>query len=606
MSDYSRRRFIRQSSRATLAASLFGAASLQAANDEQKDAPESEAAHSASGSSLAATVHPLATRAAMEMMRSGGTAIDGAVAAALVLGVVDGHNSGIGGGCLMLIHAVGGKLMAIDGRETAPAAASETMYVREGVVDGKLSQDGPLACAVPGQVAALFEAHRSLGKLKWSQLFEPAIHAAISGVPMSRTCAAATQAEKVALRTHGPDSPLVHGTGIPIGLGETLVQPDLANTLTMIAKHGPSWFYQDGFARACVEHLERVGGMLNLQDFVSYHAKLREPLRSTYRGFQIVGFPTPSSGGTHIAQMLSMLEHFSVRQLYESSQAQWYHLLSECMKRAFADRAHWLGDADFVEVPASLLDVGYAQELASAIDLNRSTEVSSHGYPPGTSPSPADLSSSKRGEGRVKVVESDDQGKHTTHLTVVDRFGNWVALTSTINTAWGSKVTVPGTGVVLNNQMDDFSIAPGTPNAFGLIGSQANAIGPKKRPLSSMSPTLVLDTHGVPILTCGAAGGPKIINATLQILVRCLDLGQTVERAVAAPRVHHQWRPDILSIENRFIDQDLDPSRELKKMGHEVKSVSSLAVAQAIVRSAHALVGASDPRVADSTVMSSN
>lgn len=389
----------------------------------------------------------------------------------------------------------------------------------------------------------------------------------------------------------------------PRTAGTQWVQTDLAKTLRQIAKYGPDWFYQDGFAKACCDHLSRVGGILKREDFFSYHAKLREPISTKYRKYKVFGFPTPSSGGTHIAQMLAMLEQFPVRSLYESSPVQWYHLLAECMKRAFADRAYWLGDRDFVKVPDSLLDKDYAKELASSIALDRCSTIDSHGYPPGT-----DRSVIGASDDAVKATQTssgDDSGKHTTHLTVADRLGNWVALTSTINTAWGSKLMIPGTGVMLNNQMDDFSIAPGTPNAFGLIGSAANAIAPKKRPLSSMSPTIVVDGMGESVLTAGAAGGPKIINATLQILVRCLDLEMHVEKAVAAPRIHHQWRPNTLQIEKRFgADSGYeDPSAELKKLGHEIKSVESIAAAHAIVRS-RSLVAASEPRVSDSSAMS--
>ena len=297
----------------------------------------------------------------------------------------------------------------------------------------------------------------------------------------------------------------------------------------------------------------------------------------------MIGFPPPSSGGIHIAQMLSVLERFDVTQIHSKSKGEFFHLLAECMKRAFADRAHWLGDSDFVDVPKFLTDPFYARSLAENINLNKASTEIVHG----------------------NAIE-DDGKKHTTHLATADSMGNWVALTSTVNTTWGCKVMIPGTGVMLNNQMDDFSISPGVPNAFGLVGSKNNAIAANKRPLSSMSPTIVLDSNGTPVLSCGAAGGPRIINATLQNIVRCIDLKEPIDQAIASARIHQQWSPDLVyyepnlgglrfPISNSKSASD-DTAKYLESLGHPMKISSSLAIAQGIHQTSRGLLAASDPR----------
>jgi gamma-glutamyltranspeptidase/glutathione hydrolase len=535
------------------------------------------------------------------MFRQGGNAIDAAVAASLCLGVVDGHNSGIGGGCLILIRLADGSSYAIDGRETAPRLAHKNMYLRNGVGDVKLSQDGPLACGVPGQIAALKSAHSRFGKLPWQDLFEPAIRAAQDGVAMSSAVAASIKNEEQVLRGF-PSSyaVLFKDSGDPYAAGDHWVQRDLAGTLENIATKGEGWFYEGEFADRCEEFIKERGGVLSAVDFRSYRAKDRPVLKSAYRGHQVLGFPTPSSGGLHILQMLQMLGRFEMKQVSESGRtAGFYHLLAEAMKLAFADRAFYLGDSDFVDVPSFLSSPEYTNELASKIDLSRSTRVPGH------------LSSQGK--------SLDDEKKHTTHLSTADDQGNWVALTATVNTSWGNKMVVPGTGVMLNNEMDDFSVSPGVPNAFGLIGSEANSVEPGKRPLSSMSPSIVLDSGGKPILACGAAGGPRIINATLQTIVRCIDYGMNIGDAIGESRIHHQWQPDTLFCEGSLggpyqtqaINDDLISG--LKSLGHNVKVSGPLAVAQGIQRVKDAkaddggtLEAACDPRAGGRAAMLEN
>ncbi len=549
------------------------------------DASSKSKRRTAVGANVAATVHPIASQAALNMYQKGGNAVDAAIAAALCLGVVDGHNSGIGGGCLMLIRTQGGALHAIDGRETAPAEASETMYVRDGKPVAELSQTGSLACAVPSQIAALKLAHDRLGILKWESLFEPAVEAAEIGYPIGFATHNAIASERANLaKCDASRTVLLKPDGSVPKVGEVLRQSDLAQTLRQIAKNGPAWFYTGDFANAAVEHLEKHAGILALADFANYRAIERTCLKTNYRNYQVIGFPTPSSGGIHIAQMLNMLGKFDVAKIYAKSKGEFFHLLAECMKRAFADRAHWLGDSDFVDVPKFLVDPAYAASLASQIRLDKASSAIVHGN---------------------SIMDEDK--KHTTHLATADALGNWVALTSTVNTTWGCKVMIPGTGVMLNNQMDDFSISPGVPNAFGLIGSEANAIAPNKRPLSSMSPSIVLEKNGTPFLTCGAAGGPKIINATLQNIVRCIDLNESIDQAIASARIHQQWRPDVVYHEPNLgglrqaltdsRDSSSNASKHLATLGHPLKVASSLAIAQGIQKTDLGLLATSDPRI---------
>ncbi len=524
----------------------------------------------------AATVHPLATRAAMQAFDRGGNAFDAAVAAAFMLGVVDGHNSGIGGGCFILARAASGQLIAIDGRETAPARAHRDMFIRDGQPDPLASQFGPLASGVPGQVAALANLSLRHGRGDWSAGLLAAAEVANEGFELGSGVAAAIERKASQLAKFPASAATFLGPrGEPRAAGEIFRQPDLGQTLTSLAAEGPDWLYRGPFAERCDRWMAEHGGLLTRADFASYTAKSREPLVTPYRDWQVVGFPPPSSGGIHVAQMLLMLESFPIGKLYREAPATAVHLLAEVMKRAFADRAHWLGDADFASVPKGLIDRAYCQRLAASINLERASQVLSHGNPP-------------------RAEDDLFSDRHTTHLATADAAGNWVAITNTVNTSFGSCVVIPGTGVVMNNEMDDFSIAPGTPNAFGLIGAEANSVQPGKRPLSSMSPTIVLDAAGNPRLSCGAAGGPRIINATLQCVVRMLDAGATVGEALAAPRVHHQWSPDELMMEAEW-----DPTivRAVQQRGHVLAKPGDIAIAQAIEMTAAGLLrAAADPR----------
>ncbi len=525
---------------------------------------------------VVASVHPLATDAGIAAYQHGGNAVDAAIATALTLGVVDNHNSGIGGGCFILIHDPDGNITAIDGRETAPMAATADMYLRDGKAQSQLSTIGPLAVAVPGALAAYDLALRSFGKTELADALRSGEEIAANGFPIDRVYAGKLAAKvKQIARFPGSRQVLLKADGSPYEEGEILQQVDLADTYRAIAQHGIEWFYRGPFAKAVDKWMRENGGIVTADDFDRYLPALRNAIVTDYRTWKIIGFPPPSSGGVHVAQILNMLETFDLRREYEQDRARATHITIEAMKLAFADRAHWLGDADFARVPLGLIDKDYARSLAVRINLTRPTNVPSHGEP--------------------QKFDQRHFGRHTTHIAAADTAGYWVAITATVNTTFGSKVIVPGTGVVLNNEMDDFSSQPGVPNAFGLVGAENNAIAPGKRPLSSMSPTIVLDQRGNPVMTVGAAGGPKIITQVLLAITRSLDFGQSLSQAVGGPRFHHQWRPDAVLVENAM---DRSVVEQLKKYGHRVTSVEHSGISQAIRRSESGeLIGVHDPRV---------
>ena len=524
---------------------------------------------------MVATVHPIATDAALEAFRAGGNAIDAAVTAAVTLGVVDGHNSGLGGGCFILIRTKDGNTVALDGREMAPRAASPDMFLRDGKAVPELSTTGALAVGVPGALAAYDRAMNSYGNLELATALRSAAEIADGGFAIDRVYARNLAASQPALMQFPASKEmLLKSNGDPYLEGETLRLPDLAHSYRQMANAGGEWFYRGEFAQRVADWMAAHGGLLSREDFENYQVKRRMPIESTYRGYTVMGFPPPSSGGIHVAQILNILEHFDVRGMLRDDPAMAQHVIVEAMKLAFADRAHWLGDADFAPVPRGLVSKRYARRLAKRIDLCQSSDVPSHGLP--------------------DDWNDDVYGKHTTHIATADAEGNWVAITATVNTSFGSKVVVPGTGVVLNNEMDDFSAQPGVPNAFGLVGADANAVAPGKRPLSSMTPTIVLK-DGQPLLTVGAAGGPKIITQVLQAIIRFVDGDLPLEDCVGQPRLHHQWRPDLLFLEQAF---DAQLARVLESRGHTIEYLEHGGVCQAITRlSDGTFVGVSDPRV---------
>ena len=467
----------------------------------------------------------------------------------------------------MMIRREGGQLIALDGREKAPHKAHRDMFVREGAADVRLSQHGALAAGVPGSLAVYDYAIRRFGKLSLKRHLLAAAAHAQNGFRLDETYASRLAGTVDELRRY--QTPFLKVDGAPYRRGELFKQPELARTYENIANEGIGWFYKGSFARLTESWMKGNGGLLALRDFRAYQIERREPIRTTYRGYDIIGFPPPSSGGVHVAQILNILEQFDLGKLKPHS-VEFIHLVTEAMKLAFADRAHWLGDPDFVRVPKGLVSKEYAATLAAKITPTQATRVSNFGAPPGR----------------------DAFRKHTTHFTTADSDGNWVACTATINTSFGAKVVVPGTGVVLNNQMDDFAIQPGVKNYFGLIGSEANAVAPGKRPLSSMSPTIVLK-RGKPVLSVGAAGGPTIISQTLLTIIYTIDFNMSLEASLAAPRFHHQWVPDELRIERKVRSEVL---AGLTRLGHKVVPQDSLGAAQAVAAEGEALIAEHDPR----------
>jgi len=525
---------------------------------------------------IVSTGHPLATDVAIQVMEDGGNAIDAAVAAALTLGVVKSSGSGLGGGCFIIARTEDGEFIAIDGRETAPAKATRDMYLdKDGKAISQASQTGPLAVGTPGALAAYELLLKQAGRKSIAALLQRPAEIAADGFPLSE---AEAQAMKILTPTFKrfPGSRVVYlkPDGSHYRPGETFKQPDLAETYRKIASNGSEWFYRGPFAKNVGAWMQQNGGILSTQDFSSYKPGVRKPLMTTYRDYQIVGFPPPSSGGVHIAQILNILEPFNLKAMHAKSPAQFTHTVTEAMRLAFADRAYWLGDPAFAKVPSGLASKSYAKRLSARIKQNKVLTDIKHGLPPGWN-------------------QQHFGGDNTTHISAADANGNWVAITATINTLFGSKLIVPGTGLILNNEMDDFSVTPGVPNAFGLIGAQANAIEPGKRMLSSCSPTMVMHDDE-PILAVGAAGGPRIITSTLLTIIRRLDLQQSLEQAVQQPRFHHQWWPEELNLETGFSP---DQKRQLKSLGHKIGPARTARV-HAVGRTddGKMLTGVADPR----------
>lgn len=526
---------------------------------------------SADGKVAVATVNPYATEIAMDVVARGGNALDAAIAATFALGVVDGHNSGIGGGCFILVRLADGRVLAIDGREMAPAAATRDMFIVDGKADPELSRTGALAAGIPGSVLALEKLSQLGANLRWRDMVLPSAALADKGFVVSHSLAErlAATAPKLAMF---PASAAIYlnDKQQPWKVGDELKQPDLAATYRAIAKQGSAYFYQGDFARKAERWMKQNGGLLTRKDFSNYQIKMRKPIVSEFAGYTLYGFPPPSSGGIHVAQILNILEQFD---LDKTTTSERYHLIAEAMKFAFADRAHWLGDTDFTRIPSGLIDKNYARSIAQKISLEKTTTDISYGNP--------------------EIDIEHLMNKHTTHIAAADLHGNWVAITSTVNTSFGSKVVIPGTGVVLNNQMDDFSAQVGAANAFGLIGSDANAIAARKRPLSSMSPTLVFKGDQ-PVMALGAAGGPTIISQVVQTLLYTLNDSMPVEKAMAQARIHQQWNPNVLFVEAAM---PADIQQTLKQKGHDLKIWPSMGASQAIELQNGKLIPVTEPRV---------
>jgi len=511
-----------------------------------------------------------ASQAGMEILKRGGNAVDAAIATALALSVVDQASSGLGGGGFMVIYrAKDKKSFALDFRETAPAASRREQYLKDGKAVPELSLTGALAVGVPGEVAGLVEAHKKFGTLPLSVLAAPAIRLAAEGFAVDVTLRIAVERGLANMKRFPDLGRIYTPKGEVPKQGEILRQMELAETIRAIAQQGEAVFYQGWIGQAIVEAIKKDGGVMTVDDLKNYKAIWREPLVGTYRNRTVITMPPPSSGGVALLQMLNVLEGYKLAEFKHNSAA-YLHLISETMKHAFADRAAHLGDPDFVHVPIRKLTAKeYAAWIRGRIAPDNTKPPSFYGY--------YDYNAEKGG---------------TTHFSAIDRFGNAVACTQSVNTRFGSKLLAAKTGIVLNNEMDDFAIHPETGNTYGLIGNQANSLQPKKRPLSSMSPTIILNGNS-PELIVGAAGGPRIINATLQTILNVLDFKMPVKQAVDAARIHHQWIPDRLGVETRI---DAEQKKALQQRGHQIREQNALGVVQAITWDGSTLNGAVDPR----------
>ena len=524
---------------------------------------------------MVASEQALASEVGVDILKAGGNAIDAAVAVGFALAVVLPNAGNIGGGGFMMVHdARSGEYVALDFRETAPAAATKTVFQdkKGNVIDGK-SLYTHAAVGVPGTVAGLTHAQKKWGRLPLARVMAPAITLAEKGFTITAPLAAKLKTERETLGKWPSSRAIFWRNGAPLKAGDKLVQKDLAASLKLIAAEGPDAFYKGPIARKIVADSQRHHGLITAADMAGYKAVERTPIRGSYRQFEVVTMPPPSSGGVHLVQMLNIMDGWPIGTWGQNS-AQTVHHMAEAMKLAYADRAEYLGDPDFVQVPVTgLTSRKYAALLRGQID-------------------PAQAKPAKDIKpGKPQPYESDQ----TTHYSVMDAKGNAVAVTYTLNTNFGTGIVAPGTGILLNNEMDDFSVKPGVPNAYGLVGGEANAVGPRKRPLSSMTPTFVL-RKGKPWLVTGTPGGARIITTVLETVSNAVDHGMNPAEAAAAPRFHHQWTPDELRVERGF---PVDTIELLKQRGHNVVEKAAMGRSQTIQAEQGELWGYSDPRNPD-------
>lgn len=522
---------------------------------------------------MASSQEDLATEAGLEVLQEGGNAIDAAVTMGFTMAVTLPRAGNLGGGGFMLVHlADSQEAIAIDYREKAPALATRDMFLdANGEVQPNQSQFSHLAVGVPGTVAGMTMALEKYGTISLERALKPAIELAEAGFPVDEDLHQTLITVQERLEASPASTEIFYQEGgIPYEVGDILVQEDLAQSLKLIAEEGATAFYQGEIAEAIVTDMEANGGLITKQDLATYQPVIRPTIEGNYRGYKIHSMPPPSSGGIHLVQILNILEKFPIRALGHNT-AKTIHLMAESMKLAYADRSKFLGDADFVSVPiAQLISKDYASTLSQKIDLDSATP-SSEIYP-----------------GNPYQVESRD----TTHYSVIDQYGNAVANTYTLNLTYGTGLTVPGTGILLNNEMDDFSIKPGVPNFFGLVGGEFNAIEPEKRMLSSMTPTIVTK-EGKPFLVTGSPGGSRIITSVLQVIMNVIDHQMNIAEATNAVRVHHQWLPDELQYE---IGLNGDTVELLKDKGYQVVDGYAMGSTQSIMKVDDILYGASDPR----------
>ena len=517
---------------------------------------------------MVVTAHPLATQVGVDILKQGGNAMDAAVAVAFALEVVLPVAGNIGGGGFIVHRTAGGEVSALDYREAAPGRAMRDMYLDSAGNVTEKSLVGHLAPGVPGSVAGLHEAWKRYGSLSWAALLAPAIRLAEGHViDTARTRDIGGEREMLARFPASRAQFLVRDSAPPTG--SMWRQPDLARTLRLISDSGPEVFYRGQIADLIVAEMQRGGGLITKEDLRRYRAKWRTPVQLTYRGYTIYSMPPPSSGGVTMGEILNILEGYDTIPAFGTPG--YVHLLTEAMRRAFIDRNRWLGDPDFVDMPLDrLLSKSYAASLRSQIDPRHATP---------TPPQP-----------------TSGEAMHTTHYSIVDAKGNAAAVTTTLNGGFGSGVTVTGAGFLLNNEMDDFTSAPGKPNQYGLVQGEANSIVPNKRMLSAMTPSIVIDSSGQVQLVLGTPGGPTIITTVSEVILNVVDHHMSLAAAVAAPRIHHQALPDVIHFEHGGLSQQTIDA--LKAMGHAIEPRGRQGTVAAIQRTASGWVGVADPRYA--------
>lgn len=518
--------------------------------------------------------HPLASRVGIEILKQGGNAVDASIATQLALAVVYPRAGNIGGGGFMVYRSAAGEINTLDYREKAPAAAFKDMYLDANGNPTRQSLEGHLASGVPGTIDGHFTAHKKYGKIAFNKLIEPAIKLADKGFAITRDEANRLNSARSIFEKYNGQNALVKKD--PWKEGDILIQPELAWTLKQIKAHGRDGFYGGVVADKIVAEMKSSNGIISYDDLKNYSSKWRSPIIADYKGFKVISMPPPSSGGIALAQLLKMVEPYPIKE-WGHRDIRTIHLMTEAERRAYADRSQYLGDEDYIDVPKdSLLKPNYLKYRMLDFNLEKASESKSI-Y-----------------AGNFKVALEHFE---TTHLSVVDKDGNAVAVTTTLNGNYGSKVIIDGAGFLMNNEMDDFSAKPGVPNMFGLIGAEANSIQPGKRMLSSMTPT-ILEKDGKLFMVLGSPGGSTIITAVFQVILNVIEWGMSMSEAVAASRFHHQWLPDEIMMETKSFDDQVQ--EKLKMMGHKMRDIRSIGLVDAIlVTKDGKLEGGADPRSDD-------
>lgn len=528
---------------------------------------------------MVSTADKYATQVGVDILKQGGNAIDAAVAVGFALAVTYPQAGNLGGGGFMVIKKANGDVTTLDFRETAPSKAHRDMFLdKNGNADNQLSLVSPLSSGVPGTVAGFSYAIEKYGSLPLWKLIAPAEKLANEGIIVNNNLASALNiyGREVLLNDSASKTIFFKQNGEPYQLGETLYQKDLAKSLSLIAAQGKDAFYQGDIAKEIIAQMQKSGGLITESDLANYRVIERQPIHGTYRGYDVYSMPLPSSGGVHIIQILNILENFDLKSFGQNS-AKTIHTLAESMKYAYADRSEYLGDPAFVKAPVEMLtSKDYATRIAKSISFEKAR--------PSTEIKP----------GILMPYESDQ----TTHYSVIDQFGNAVAVTYTLNTNFGNGIIAGKSGILLNNEMDDFSAKPGAVNMYGLTGDEANSIAPNKRPLSSMSPTIITK-DGQLVLVTGSPGGSRIITTVLQIILNVLDFDMNIAEATNAPRIHHQWFPDEIRIEKGL---NIDTINVLKTLGHRVSVKTTMGSTQSIFVTKDGFYGAADPRTENDLV----